>query len=801
MAFNTGFLQGINGQPADLEALLTGNNVLPGNYRVDVHVNGTLLGRRDLQFQANPRNGLVEACLSAEMLTEFGVDVAALEAQRPGGESALSEGCYDLPAMVEQAEVQFHSGAQRLDISVPQALMQRGARGYVDESLWDRGVSAAYINYQLNSRRSSVGSGYQNSHFLGLQNGINLGDWRLRNESNLASSSGQPTRFTSNRTFLQREVRRLKSQLSMGELFTSGNLFDSVRFRGVQLTSDEGMLADSERGYAPVIRGVAETSATVEVRQNDYLLYSAPVPPGPFVLTDIYPNGSNGDLDITLIEADGRRRVFRQGFSSLPLMVRKGRLQFSVAAGRFHSNDERQDSPQFASGVVAYGLTDETTGVAGMQVAQDFRAANLGLGRNTPIGAVSVDVTHSTSKTPEATHRGQSIRLLYAKRLDATYTDFTLAAYRYSTEGYRTFNDHVNEAGVQPLSPFVRARTRTDLSVNQNLGRHGQYGSLYVTAAEQRYWNTAGYSQSLSAGYSNSWRQVGYSLDLSRTRNLGEGRASDDSQVSLSVSIPLGSLGRASQLSMRSTRDDKGDYNHQAGLTGVLSDNVSAYSLQTGQGRAGGTSSSASLSTQTSAARLDVGYSQGRDYRSGSLALAGSVVAHGGGINLGQPLGGDAFALIEVPDMPGVGVNNQASVRTGRNGFAVVPFMQPYRMNWIGLDAAELGADIELLESSQSLVPTRGAIVKAVFKAKSGRRVRFILSQSDGSPLPFGARIFDAEDRLLAISDPSSQALALVDEDAGTLTIKWMDQQCAAPYALPPRAPELNYDKAPLVCR
>ena len=35
-------------------------------------------------------------------------------------------------------------------------------------------------------------------------------------------------------------------------------------------------------------------------------MYSLNVPPGPFVIDDLYPNGSNGDLEITVIEVDGR---------------------------------------------------------------------------------------------------------------------------------------------------------------------------------------------------------------------------------------------------------------------------------------------------------------------------------------------------------------------------------------------------------------------------------------------------------------------------------------------------------------
>lgn len=42
------------------------------------------------------------------------------------------------------------------------------------------------------------------------------------------------------------------------------------------------MIPFSQRTYYPTIRGIAKTNATVEVRQNGYLIYSTSVPPGQF---------------------------------------------------------------------------------------------------------------------------------------------------------------------------------------------------------------------------------------------------------------------------------------------------------------------------------------------------------------------------------------------------------------------------------------------------------------------------------------------------------------------------------------
>lgn len=71
---------------------------------------------------------------------------------------------------------------------------------------------------------------------------------------------------------------KIKSKLTVGDKYTSADLFDSVPFRGFSLNKDESMIPFSQRTYYPTIRGIAKTNATVEVRQNGYLIYSTSVP-------------------------------------------------------------------------------------------------------------------------------------------------------------------------------------------------------------------------------------------------------------------------------------------------------------------------------------------------------------------------------------------------------------------------------------------------------------------------------------------------------------------------------------------
>ena len=84
---------------------------------------------------------------------------------------------------------------------------------------------------------------------------------------------------------------------------------------------------------------------------------------------------------------------------------------------------------------------------------------------------------------------------------------------------------------------------------------------------------------------------------------------------------------------------------------------------------------------------MTLGYSYGNQYHSTSLQANGAIVAHAGGVNLAQPLS-ETFALVKVePRMADVPVASYSGVKTGANGYAVVPNATPYRANWLGLSA------------------------------------------------------------------------------------------------------------------
>ncbi len=172
-------------------------------------------------------------------------------------------------------------GEQRLDITVPQAWLIEGYDGYVEPSLWEDGIPAALLSYSANGYHSTNGSADNDSMYAAFNTGINLGAWRFRANGNYNWTKDSGSSFDYQNRYLQRDLPSMRSQLVVGETYTTGETFDSVSIRGARLYSDNRMLPSQLANYAPIIRGVANSNAKVSITRGGYKIYESTVPPAP----------------------------------------------------------------------------------------------------------------------------------------------------------------------------------------------------------------------------------------------------------------------------------------------------------------------------------------------------------------------------------------------------------------------------------------------------------------------------------------------------------------------------------------
>jgi outer membrane usher protein len=174
-----------------------------------------------------------------------------------------------------------------------------------------------------------------------------------------------------------------------------------------------------------------------------------------------------------------------------------------------------------------------------------------------------------------------------------------------------------------------------------------------------------------------------------------------------------------------------------------LTDNNLSWSVMQGYGSQGqGSNSGINADWRASYAETLIGYARDRYSERVNYGLQGGIVAHRNGLTFSQPLG-ETMALIAAPGAQNVAVLGQSGVKTDRFGYTVVPYLSPYRKNDLTLNTETLADDAELALATQTVIPTRGALVKASYETSLGKRVLMTLRKRNGASVPFGAMVID----------------------------------------------------------
>lgn len=812
VGFNPAFMTDSQGRRLDVSAYSLGNPITPGGYRPDIFLNGDWQGRESLIITKDVAGTPARFCFKLDDLMRWGLNLDALPNQDALVGLLADRDCVEVSRLAPGIGVDVDMSELRADLTISQAYLQRVARGYVDPKSWDSGVTAGFVNYNTNLYQSEAQGSASTQSYLGLNTGLNLGDWRLRHNGaysyNRSADAPSTSGYQSTSSYAQRDLTGFKSQLTVGEYYTPGELFDSVPFSGMQIDSDDRMLPDSLRGFAPPVRGVADTNAKVTIRQGLNILYETTVAPGPFVIDDLYSTGYSGDLSVTITEADGRIRTFVVPFASVAQLLRPGASRFNVTVGKYR-DEFLNNNPSFIQATYQRGVSDNWSAYTGSIIAERYLAVQGGAAWSTPWGALALDVTesraHDLAHTHEginATMQGRSYRLTYSKLLDATQTNVTVAAYRFSSKGYLNFSDfaHVNS---RDSSSLYRQRSRFQLSINQPLGE--SIGSVYLTGSAQSYWNNQQHSNvTYQAGYSNGYSWGSLNLGASRTR---DSRGAFETQYTVGINIPIGRT-RSSYISTTARYTDDGSSNTQINLGGSAGEsNQLSYNLSGSADNniAGRTASmGASAQYKTHASTLSAGANTSTGYKQAHIGASGSLVIHKGGLTFSAEQG-ETMALVEATGASGARVGNTSSAVVNDSGYALVTGLIPYRQNDISIDPKNTSATVELETTSQSIAPRFGAIALLSYPTTSGTPLLIHVRRDDGKSLPMGAQVEDTAGNYLTMVGQGGRLFIRTSQASGDLVIRWgskNSQSCHVPYATPPaeHSLKIGYAVANAVC-
>ena len=723
----------------DLEQFSRGNFIMPGDYIFSVHVNKQTLTDRSVVFYPpddDPKGS--EACVTPELAEQLGLKESALQKLTWWHENQ----CLD-PRSLEGMEVRGDLGAAALYLNIPQAYLEYTAENWDPPSRWDEGIPGLLFDYNLNAqgqRQQKQGTQSYNLSGNGTLGG-NLGAWRLRADwqSRLdhQGGSGAPTdsNWDWSRYYAYRALPKLSARLTMGEDYLNSDIFDSFRYTGASLVTDDNMLPPNLRGYAPEVTGIARSNAKVIVRQQGRVLYETQVAAGPFRIQDIN-DAVSGQLDVRVEEQDGSVQEFTMDTASIPYLTRPGSVRYKLAAGRPADWEHHVNGPVFGTGEFSWGVSNGWSLYGGGVAGGDYNALALGIGRDLMmLGALSFDATQSRAQVPQqGTLSGGSYRLSYSKRFDDYDSQVTFAGYRFSERNYMSMGEYLDA---------LRDGTRTNsskemytITFNQQFRDLGL--SAYLNYNHQTYWDRPAndrYNLTLSR-YFNLGRFRNISLSLTGYRNKYNG--TNDDGMYLSLSLPWGSNGSLSY----SGSYNRNDSSHQVGYYDRLNER-DTYQVSAGTTRSGSTASGYySHSGDISMVNASASYQAGQ-YSSLGLSMQGGMTATLKGAALHRSsMSGGTRMLLDTDGVPGIPIRGySAPTLSNAFGKAVVVDVGSYYRNQFSVDLNTLPENAEVSQSVAQATLTEGAIGYRHFDVIAGEKAMAVVRLADGSVPPFGATV------------------------------------------------------------
>ncbi|MBH3332661.1 outer membrane usher protein [Serratia marcescens] len=770
--FNADILDVNDRKNIDLSQFSRSGYIMPGSYSMVVHLNKSELPEQKIPFYPpdNEPDGS-RACVGKALVDQLGLKSAAMQTLTWWHQGE----CLDessLKGMVSRGDLA--TGA--LYLSVPQAYLEYSSEDWDPPSRWDEGIPGLLFDYNVNAQSRQQQQGGTRGYSVSGNGtaGANLGAGRRRADGqgqvNHQTGSGQSTdkRVDWSRYYAYRAVSALRSRLTLGEDYLDSGIFDSFRFSGVSLVSDDNMLPPNLRGYAPEVVGVAKTNAKVTISQQGRVIYETQVAAGPFRIQDIN-DAISGELDVRVEEQDGSVQAFKVNTASIPYLTRPGWWRFKLAAGKPSDWQHHSRGPLFGTGEFSWGVSNGWSLYGGALLGGDYNALSLGIGRDLMMfGALSFDATQSRARLPQRdeTLSGGSYRVSYSKTFDELDSQVTFAGYRFSEEDFMSMGEYLDARYYG--SRVGNNKEMYTITFNKQFRDWGL--SSYLNYSHQTYWDRPSndrYNLTLSR-YFDLGEIKNLNLSLSAYRNRYN--ETNDDGVYLSLSMPWGN---GATLSYNSTVN-RNDNTNRVGYYQRV-DEHNNYQLSAGSSRRGA-NLSGYYNHEGDAARLsaNASYQEGRYSAVGLSAQGGmTLTPEGGALHRVGMIGGTRL-LLDTNGVAGVPVRGYGStVSTNRFGKAVVADVNSYYRNKASIDLDKLGDNAEATRSVVQATLTEGAIGYRQFDVIAGEKAMAIVKLADGSTPPFGATVLNARKQETGIVNDGGSVYLSGINAGEIMTLHW----------------------------
>jgi len=149
---------------------------------------------------------------------------------------------------------------------------------------------------------------------------------------------------------------------------------------------------------------------------------------------------------------------------------------------------------------------------------------------------------------------------------------------------------------------------------------------------------------------------------------------------------------------------------------------------------------------------------------------------------------GDTIAIVDAPGAKGASVATGTGTRIDGKGYAVVPYLLPYRENQVAVDPHGTSMNVEMQVTSQQVAPHANAVVMLHFPTTIGTGVMFEAHMPGGGSVPFGASVSVAHQPDAGIVGQNGQIFLRGVAPVGRVDVTWgagSDAHCGFAYTLP----------------
>ncbi|EKT57788.1 fimbria/pilus outer membrane usher protein [Providencia rettgeri] len=734
----------------DLSKFTNKDYVMPGKYLLNVYLNNQSISNEEktIPFYSDDRDAtIVNICFPAPLVSHLGLTKESLDKVIFWHQNE----CADFSALAGLTlKGDINNGF--LYVSSPQTYLEYTDSNWLPPSSWDNGINGFLLDYYLNTNTSKTYQGEsQTNTSLSGTTGLNFGAWRLRgNYQGMynASSQRKQHNFSWSRLYAYRSLPYVNSIFTLGENYFSSDLFDSFRYLGMSLMSDERMLPPNLRGYAPEVSGIAKTNAAVTVSQKGRVIYETTVAPGPFRLRGLNSSVS-GKLEVNVKEQDGTTQTFFVDTANVPYLTRPGSIRYKLAVGRPSNYQHHVNGSIFTSGEFSWGVANSWSLYGGGVVTDDFQSYAVGLGRDLfVVGAISADITQSYAKLPRQDQKtGKSYRLSYSKRFDDYDSEVTFAGYRFAERDFMSMGQFLDaRSGYHNLG---RSKEMYTITASKNFTDAQM--SMYTTYTHQSYWDRPieeSYRLTLNR-YFDFMQLKNLSVNVSISRNQYEKYKNDNVYINLSVPLGEGRYIGYSGQSSGSTINQTINYTDHIDIN-------NDYRIAAGTNSHGQRDTNAVINgyythrNELAEISINAGYSQ-NDYSSIGGTVQGGITATTKGIALHPSTSnGGTRLMVSTEGIANVPINGGIT-RSNALGIAVLTNINSYYRTNTNIDINQIADDIEVKKGVVDSSLTEGAIGYREFKLLQGIKTFAFIQLSDGAFPPFGASVINSKGNELAI--------------------------------------------------